>query len=128
MNYETRWLSRSDIFYVGLRAVRALMDAKANVGMFARPRVDGFNARIDDALEFTRVVHEVDSVQDPAERRRLLEGLGPDILARNEEVLYGGVMDQTYPVARPSSGRWCDELGWTPTQIEATLARPVKSG
>jgi clorobiocin biosynthesis protein CloN6 len=119
LNYETRWLSRRQIVEVGFRAVRALMQAKARAGLFSQPRVDQFNARLDDALDFLPVVTEADDLADPAERRRALEALGGEIERRNAQVLYDGVIGQTHPIKRPVGGRWFDDLGWD----EADLAR-----
>jgi clorobiocin biosynthesis protein CloN6 len=121
MNYETRWLPRSSLYYVGFRAVRELMEAKARAGMFSKPRIRGFNARIDDAIAFTRVVHEADCISNELERAVELRRLGQEILRRNADVLYSGVIDQTYPIARQSVGRWCDELGWSSGQLEGVV-------
>jgi clorobiocin biosynthesis protein CloN6 len=119
INYETRWMDRSQIFYTGYRAIRAVLEAKARIGMFPETRIAQFNGRLDDAVEFTRQVHRADSLPVTADRARALEELGDGILSRNEAVLYQGVIDQTYPIRRQIGGRWCDELGWTPQQLAA---------
>ena len=112
INYETKWLSRKQFVDVGFRAVRQLMEAKADVGMLPRFCVRDYNAKIDDALQFIPVVHEVDCLADPRERARQLDLLGDDIVRRNNTVLFGGVMNQAYPLNRHIGGRWFDEMGW----------------
>jgi clorobiocin/coumermycin A biosynthesis protein CloN6/CouN6 len=118
INYETRWLSRSELVHVGFGAVRALMQAKAAVGMFSGPRADLFNGRLTDALDFLDEVHLADEITDPAARRRALQALEEGIARRNEASLYGGTLDQTYPLVRPIGGRWYDDLGWAAEDLE----------
>jgi clorobiocin/coumermycin A biosynthesis protein CloN6/CouN6 len=118
MNYETRWLSREDIVRVGFGAVASVMAAKARRGKVPGPRAELFNRRLQDAVELTLEVHRADSLPCPGDRRRALEGLGDEILARNELVLSGTVIDQNFPVARPIGGRWCDDLGWAPEALD----------
>jgi len=119
INYETRWLKREEIFSVGLGAVRRLMTAKAEARLFSVPRAAQFAARIDDALAFTRVLDEIDLLEDGASRRRELDALRGEIGRRNDLVLYGGLADQRYPITRPFGGRWFDELGWSPQDLGA---------
>ena len=114
LNYETRWMSRAEIVSLGYRAIRELMAAKADVGLFPPSRVEAFNRRLDDALALTLEVRDADAIPDPAARSRRLEGLGNEVLRRNEETLYGGVIDQVYPVKHAIGSRWFDELGWDP--------------
>jgi clorobiocin biosynthesis protein CloN6 len=123
MNYETRWLDRSSIFTLGLQAIRDVMRAKASHGIFSAPRVEQFAARIDDAVEFTRVVTEAEAIADPKDRARALDGLGDEIARRNETLLTGGVMDQIYPLRRQIGGRWVDELGWDEKALRAWSAK-----
>jgi clorobiocin biosynthesis protein CloN6 len=117
MNYETRWMSREVIVRIGFEAVKRLMNAKADAGLFPRQRLERFTARIDDALQFMAVVHEADCVPDPAARRRALAELSTEIARRNELVLGGYVTDQMFPIQRPIGGRWCDELPWSQAQL-----------
>ena len=112
MNYETRWLDRSAIFTLGLRGIRDVMRAKARWGAFSGPRVEQIAARIDDAVEFTRVLTAAEDIDDPSSRARELEALGDEIERRNELLLNGGVIDQIFPLRRAIGGRWVDELGW----------------
>jgi clorobiocin biosynthesis protein CloN6 len=127
MNYETRWLDRWSIFELGLKAIRDVMRGKASQGIFSRPRVEQFAARIDDAVEFTRVVTEAEAIADPRERAREMEGLGDEIARRNETLLTGGVMDQIYPLRRQIGGRWVDELGWSEEALRAWSAKRLDS-
>lgn len=121
-NYETRWLSRSDLVHVGFRAVHSLMEAKHELGFLPRGMVNDYNARIDDALKFIDIVHRADDIADPASRAAALDELGDEIRRRNDLVLFGGVMNQAFPINREVGGRWFDELGWEVEQLEAATA------
>jgi hypothetical protein len=70
----------------------------------------------------SRCGREVDEIADERARRQELDRLGPEILRRNEAVLYSGVIGQTYPMSRQIGDRWCDELGWTVEQLSACAA------
>lgn len=120
INYETRWLSRSALVRVGFRAVRALMEAKAATGLLPRTWVNQYNAQIDDALAFIPVVHEADSLRDPAERAHALASIGDEIEHRNQAIFFSGVMNQAFPINRRIGGRWFEELGWSAEVLEAT--------
>lgn len=124
-NYETKWLSRKDLVHVGFRAVRRLMEAKADLSFLPRTFVGDYVKKIDDALEFIDVVHEADCIGDPASRAAALEELGDEIQRRNELVLFGGVMNQAFPVNREIGGRWFDELGWEPDVLSGVEAVPA---
>lgn len=117
-NYETQWLRRAELVEVGFGAVRRLMEAKAESGALPRGMVGSYNAKIDDALAFTAAVHEADCVADPRDRAMALDGLGEEILRRNNEILYSGVMNQAMPIYRQIGGRWFDELGWDAADLE----------
>lgn len=118
-NYETRWLSRSDLVHVGYRAVRRLMEAKQALGFLPRSMVGDYNRRIDDALNFIDVVHRADCIEDRASRAAALDELGDEIQRRNDQVLFNGVMNQAFPINREVGGRWFDELGWDVAVLEA---------
>jgi hypothetical protein len=70
-------------------------------------------------------VHEADCIADPRGRARALESLGDEILKRNNLVLFGGVMNQAYPVNRGIGGRWFDEMGWDPDILKAAQESAV---
>jgi clorobiocin biosynthesis protein CloN6 len=118
INYETRWLSRADLVRVGFTAVRRLMDAKAATHHLPASSVSKYNAQIDDALDFIKVVHEADSLQIPHERCSALEALGDEILRRNHRILFGGVSNQAFPHRREIGGRWFDEFGWSIGELD----------
>lgn len=123
LNYETRWLRRSEIVSAGFRAVRDLMQAKADVGMLPRSTVRRYTGQIDDALSFSAVVDEIDQLGDEGERRRELDAIGDEILERNRQVFSSLVHNQAFPLRRPVGGRWFDELGWPPELLEAAARR-----
>jgi clorobiocin biosynthesis protein CloN6 len=119
INYETKWLSRSDLVNVGFHAVRSLMEAKGQVGMLPSRIVENYIQQIDDALEFIEIVHAVDCIADEKSRLRELDRLGDDIKQRNDMVLFSGVMNQAFPINRSIGGRWFDELGWSEKVLDA---------
>jgi clorobiocin biosynthesis protein CloN6 len=121
INYETRWLSRRDLVHVGFGAVRRLVQARAGSGLVSPRQASWFCARLDDSLALIDALAEIDALPDPAERARQLEGLGDEIARRNDEVLYGGVVDQMYPLSRRIGERWFDELGWSSAALDAAL-------
>jgi hypothetical protein len=94
------------------------MEAKAASGALPRGMVESYNARIDDALDFIPAVHKADCVADARERARELDRLGDEILRRNDQILYSGVMNQAIPINRQIGGRWFDELGWDAADLE----------
>lgn len=114
INYETRWLSRADLVRVGYRAVRRLVELKAEVGMLPASLAESSIDRIDDALAWIATVHEIDGIADASVRRRELERIAPEIRARNHAVFFGGVANQAFPVGREVGGRWFDEMLQTP--------------
>ena len=118
INYETRWLSRSDLVHVGYRAVRRLTELKAERGILPKGIAHSVLRKIDDALQFIDVVHAVDEIADPREREREMGALGPEIRRRNEEIFFSGVANQAFPINREIGGRWFDELGWEPATLE----------
>jgi clorobiocin biosynthesis protein CloN6 len=118
INYETRWLSRSDLVRVGFRAVRELMEAKAEVRALPRSIVRDYVTKIDDALEMIGAVHEVDCIPDARTRALELEKLGDEIVRRNSMIFNSGVMNQAFPINRQIGGRWFDELGWDSAVLE----------
>ncbi|MBW2459958.1 MAG: radical SAM protein [Deltaproteobacteria bacterium] len=120
LNYETRWLDREAIIRVGFEAVARLMEAKADVGMLPRSQVDRHNAALVDGLELLALVHEADNLSSPSERQRQLARLGDDIEKQNDQLLYGGVANQAFPLKRQPVGRWFDELCWPVEVLEAT--------
>ncbi len=118
LNYETAWLSRADIVKVGYKAIKRLMQVKADTGFLPGSVVKMYNARIDDALEFIQVVHKVDEISDSQVRLTELEKLGDEIQARNELVFSSCVSNQAVPISRRIGKRWFDELGWELEHLE----------
>jgi hypothetical protein len=58
-------------------------------------------------------------------RARALEALGDEIVKRNDMVLFGGVMNQAFPLSRRVGGRWFDEMGWDPEVLNAVQGPAV---
>ena len=128
INYETRWLNRSELVHVGYRAVRELTELKVRAGMFPSGVGRAVGEKIDDALHFIDVVHAIDSIADARDRRRELEGIGDEILRRNETIFFSGVANQAFPIQRDIGGRWFDEMLWDPQILEHQAALPAAGG
>ena len=124
-NYETRWLSRSDLVHVGYRAVRSLTEKKVEIGMFPAGVGRGVSEKIDDALGFIDVVHAIDCIPDSHARQRELEGIGDEIQRRNETIFFSGVANQAFPIQRDIGGRWFDEMLWDAYVLESQVRPPV---
>jgi clorobiocin/coumermycin A biosynthesis protein CloN6/CouN6 len=108
-NYETRWLSRTQLTEVGYRAVRNLVELKSANGSLPRGVSREVVRKIDDAIEFGRAVQHADDIADADARRRELAMLGSEIARRNYETFFSGVANQSYPINREIGGRWFDE-------------------
>ena len=124
INYETNWLSRADLVHVGYQAVRRMAELKAAYGIYPRGISQQVCRKIDDALEFIDVVHEIDCLPNPVDRQRELARIGSEIQRRNEMVLFSGVANQAFPIQREIGGRWFDELLWddkTLAEVAAAL-------
>jgi clorobiocin/coumermycin A biosynthesis protein CloN6/CouN6 len=117
INYETKWLSRSDLFFVGWKAVRRMMQAKGEVGIFPQSIVNRYIEKLDDAVQFARIVHDIDCIQDHKDRRSQLAGLRCEIEQRNKLLFYQGVANQAFPINRAVGGRWFDDLGWSESEL-----------
>ncbi len=102
------------------------MEAKGEIGMLPSGIVEDYNRKIDDAVRFNRIVHEADCIPDAVARARELDGIGDEILRRNNMVLYSGVMNQAVPINREIGGRWFDEMGWTAKELES--AQNISAG
>jgi clorobiocin biosynthesis protein CloN6 len=109
VNYETQWLSRRQLVEVGYRAVRALVQLKADHGFLPRAIAKSVTRRIDDALEFGAAVHLADNIGDPLARSRELSLLAAEIRTRNRDTFFSGVANQAFPINREIGGRWFDE-------------------
>jgi clorobiocin biosynthesis protein CloN6 len=118
INYETKWLKREDLVYVGFKAVRSLMEAKAEFHALPTGVVKGYNAKIDDALDLIPRVHTADCIGDSGDRKRALAEFGDEILRRNEMIFFSGVANQAFPINRGIGGRWFDEMGWSAEELE----------
>jgi clorobiocin biosynthesis protein CloN6 len=118
INYETRWLDRRALVDVGYAAVRRLTEAKAEFGQLPSGIARSVMARMDDAIDFIKVVHAVDEIEEAPVRTRELRSLGGEIRRRNEQVFFGGVANQAFPIDRAVGGRWFDELGWDPAILD----------
>ena len=126
-NYETRWMSRDEFLFVGFEAIKRLMEAKTELGFLPNTFVQPYLRKIDDAAAFVPLVHAADCLENLEDRAKALDELGDEILKRNNEVLFHGVLNQAYPVNREIGGRWFDELGWPASDLDRA-AGPSSSG
>ncbi len=119
MNYETEYLSREEIVNVGFAATKQLMQAKGEFGFLPNGVIRPYVRRIDDAIEFLAEVHAADCIPEAGARARAIEALGDEILRRNDEIIFGGVANQAFPMNREIGGRWFDEFGWSFDTLDA---------
>jgi clorobiocin biosynthesis protein CloN6 len=125
INYETEWLSRSELVSVGYAAVRRLVELKAEFGALPGGVSRSVIRKIDDALHWTRVVHEIDCIPESDVRDRELAGIQQEILSRNHDIFFSGVANQTFPVNREIGGRWFDEMLQDPEVFERLAGDPI---
>ncbi len=121
INYETRWLSRADLVHVGYRAVAEVMHLRAKTRQLPTNVAKAVSHAVNDALAFIDVVHEADCLSNPADRTRAMEELGDGIVERNQAIFSSEVANQAFPINRQIGGRWFDEMGWTPAQLDCVL-------
>jgi clorobiocin/coumermycin A biosynthesis protein CloN6/CouN6 len=122
-NYETKWLSRRDLTMVGYQAVKRLTQLKGETGFLPGSVAAAVIRKIDDAMEFIAVVHEVDCIPDEVERKRELAKLSAEIKVRNRAIFFGGVANQAFPINREIGGRWFDEMLFDVSTLEAAQKR-----
>ncbi len=118
INYETKWLPREDLFFLGYEAVRELYLIKGETGLIPESIVTSAVQNIDDAKEFLQVVHRVDSLKDSVEREKELEKLSGEIKKRNDAIFFSGVANQAFPINRKIGGRWFDSIPWEEALLE----------
>ncbi|MFL6282688.1 MAG: cobalamin-dependent protein [Pyrinomonadaceae bacterium] len=118
-NYETRWLDRKALTMVGYQAVKRLTQLKGETGFLPGGVADSVVRKIDDAMEFISVVHEVDCIANEAERAREIDKLSDEIKERNRSIFFGGVANQAFPINRQIGGRWFDEMLFDLPTLEA---------
>ncbi len=94
-----------------------MMQSKGELGVFPQSIVDSYIDKLDDAVEFTRIVHEIDCIQEPKARRYQLAELEHEIEQRNKLLFFRGVANQAFPINRAVGGRWFDELGWNQSEL-----------
>jgi clorobiocin biosynthesis protein CloN6 len=121
INYETRWLSRADLVHVGYRAVAEVMQLRAKTRQLPTNVANAVSRSVTDALEFIDVVHEADCLGNPVDRTRAMEKLGDGIVERNQAIFSSEVANQAFPINRQIGGRWFDEMGWTPSQLDCVV-------
>jgi clorobiocin/coumermycin A biosynthesis protein CloN6/CouN6 len=119
-NYETRWLSRADLTMVGYQAVKRLTQLKGDIGFLPSGIVDSVIKKIDDAMQFIAVVHEIDCIPDKFAREHELAQLSSEIKKRNHDIFFTGVANQAFPINRDIGGRWFDEMLFDVAALEAT--------
>lgn len=118
INYETKWLTRENIVMYGLDAINELLEFKAELGVLPPSIVQNVTAKINDAKEFIKVVHQIDNIKDNNSRSLELNKIEQEILTRNQEIFFSGVSNQAIPINRKIGGRWIDEI---PKQLYSML-------
>lgn len=118
INYETQWLPREELFYLGYEAIRSLSLMKAEAGIMPESIVASVVNKIDDAKEFLQVVHRIDNINNPVEKNKELAKISGEIKKRNDSIFYSGVANQAFPINRKIGGRWFDAIPWDETVLE----------
>jgi len=118
INYETNWLSRVDLVDIGYKAVQRLTEIKAELGILPSSIATSIINKIDDALEFIHIVHDIDCISDPIQRAKELDSIGDEIKKRNDSIFFSGVANQAFPINREIGGRWFDEMLFDPILLE----------
>lgn len=108
LNYETKWLSREQIVKTGYQAIKELFLLKAEYGAIPSTIVSSAVRKLDDAMEFIDVVHQIDNIQDIHSREIELRAIEEEIYQRNQQVFFHGVLNQAFPVERKHGQRWFD--------------------
>ncbi|MBI4616822.1 MAG: cobalamin B12-binding domain-containing protein [Planctomycetes bacterium] len=107
LNYETVWMSRTEIVEVSYDAVAALTRAKKSAGVLPGTVADFVLGRLAEAKD---LVFEVDRVHAQEGVGGVAARLGDRILEYNTRILRGGVSDQIFPIPRQLDNRWFDEF------------------
>jgi clorobiocin/coumermycin A biosynthesis protein CloN6/CouN6 len=123
INYETLQLSRKDLVRVGFNAVRRLTEIKGDLGVLPSGIVQSVIEKIDDALKWIGIVHEIDCISDPKVRLRELGQISDEIKKRNDSIFFSGVANQAFPVNREIGGRWFDEFLYDEAVFESLRMR-----
>lgn len=108
LNYETKWLTREQIVHLGYKAIREILIQKGKYNYLPSSIVESTVSKLDDAVDFLDIVHKVDCIADPVIRNNELGQLSAEILKRNQEVFFHGVMNQAFPMYRAHGQRWFD--------------------
>jgi hypothetical protein len=83
---------------------------KGDAGLYPQRVVKEIAEKIDDAREFTMLVHEIDQIADSSLREQKMSEISDEILRRNKETMYSGVRNPAIPIKRKIGGRWYDEV------------------
>lgn len=113
MNYETKWMSRSEIVYTSYEAVKRLVVAKGEIGMIPRSLAEASVRHLDRTVDVMRSIDHALSIQEPPTRDAALAKIREQILDYNQRTLSGRT-DQIFPAERSLDGRWFDEFEFIP--------------
>jgi clorobiocin biosynthesis protein CloN6 len=119
LNYETQWMSREEIVYTGLEAIRELFLMKGETSLMPRSLFRSAVSQINDASDFLKVVHGIDCLADSEEREKELDKISGEIRKRNEDIFFSGVTSQALPVNRKIGTRWFDAIPWDSKTLES---------
>ena len=124
INYETKWLSREQLVTVSYEAVKRVFQMKGDANLYPQRVVKEIAEKIDDAREFTMLVHEIDQIADSSLREQKMSEISDEILRRNKETMYSGVRNPAIPIKRKIGGRWYDEVPpeWNDAYLKSKCA------
>ncbi len=120
INYQTQWLSREELVFIGFEAIKRLFMIKGEAQVLPSNVVHSVIDKINDAIEFIKIVHEIDCIANESIKIKELYRIKSEIKKRNDEIFFNGVSNQTFPINRKIGGRWFDELLWNEEIIKKT--------
>jgi hypothetical protein len=114
-----------DLVFIDFKAVRRLMEAKAEMCALPAGVVNNYNRKIDDALDWIPCVPAADCLENATDRKRSLDELGDEILRRNQMIFFSGGANQAFPINRGIGVRWFDEIWRAPEVLERAARHSI---
>lgn len=82
LNYETKWLSREQIVQCGYESIKALFMLKAEYGAIPSSIVTSLVKKLDDTIDFVKVVHKIDCIENAEDQEKELCMIEDEIFAK----------------------------------------------
>jgi clorobiocin biosynthesis protein CloN6 len=122
LNYETDWMTRSDIQDITYESIDRLIQLKAGLGIMPKSicqKLHDLIGRTTSLLDEMKHAIELDG--------RLPSSLRTEVKLYNRKILaYSS--DQIVPMERPFGGRWFDDYTVPQDLIDSVCSEPVLEG